>query len=279
MIGYIDVGGGMRGIYGAGVADRCLDDADQFDCLIGVSAGAANILSFLAKQRGRNYTFFHEYSFRKRYMSIGNFIRHRGFFDLDYVFDELSGSKGEYPLDVATAKEYKVVVNIVTADAVTGKPHYFTLNDIEQDQYEVVKATCALPLFCRIAKVYGRQYFDGGVADPVPIDRAFELGCDKVVLVLTKPRDVRRDSVRDDRTAKFIRRKYPEAARALHNRAVTYNNTVDRAIELEKEGKILILAPDDTCGVDTLKRTKERLKELYDKGYADAAAIRKFMQS
>ena len=58
MIGLIDVGGGMRGIYSAGVLDWCLDNGIKFDCAFGVSAGSANVTSFSAGQRGRNYRFY-----------------------------------------------------------------------------------------------------------------------------------------------------------------------------------------------------------------------------
>ena len=279
MIGYVDVGGGMRDIYGAGVLDRCLDDAVTFDCVIGVSAGAANILSYLAEQRGRNFEFFYEYSFRKEYMSIGNFFRGRRFFDLDYVYDTLSGVGGENPLDLMKAKEYKGLVNIVTTDGITGEAKYFSLNDIRPTDYTVLKATCALPIFCREQMINGHPHFDGGLADPVPLDRAFALGCDKVVVTLTRPKEIHRSSLRDDRTARFIERQYPAVGKALHARAALYNETVDRAMELEKEGKVLVIAPDDTCGVDTLKKTKEGLQALYDKGYADGGAIAKFMRS
>ena len=97
-------------------------------------------------------------------------------------------------------------------------------------------------------------------------------------MILTKPKDLRRTSEKDDRGVKLIRRKYPEVAKTLHKRAETYNRAVDRAMELEKEGKVLIVAPDDTCGVDTTKKTKEGLQALYEKGLADGAAIRDFVR-
>ena len=34
--GLVDVGGGMRDIYGAGVLDYCLDQGIRFDCCVGV---------------------------------------------------------------------------------------------------------------------------------------------------------------------------------------------------------------------------------------------------
>ena len=73
----------------------------RFDLCIGVSAGSANIASYLAGQRGRNHTFYTEYAFRKEYMSLRNFLRKRSFVDLDYVYSTLSDAGGEYPLDYA----------------------------------------------------------------------------------------------------------------------------------------------------------------------------------
>lgn len=69
--GIIDVGGGLRGIYGAGVLDRCMEEGVRFDCCIGVSAGSANMSSYVAGQHGRNKPFYQDYSFRKEYMSVG----------------------------------------------------------------------------------------------------------------------------------------------------------------------------------------------------------------
>lgn len=66
----VDVGGGLRGVYATGVLDRCLEEGVRFDSGVGVSAGSANIASYLAGQKGRNYQFYAEYSSRKEYMSV-----------------------------------------------------------------------------------------------------------------------------------------------------------------------------------------------------------------
>lgn len=95
--GIIDVGGGFRDIYGAGILDVCMERGIEFDYCIGISAGSANLASFLARQHGRNYTFYMEYVFRKEYASPENWLRTRNYVDLDYVYDALSGSKGKTP--------------------------------------------------------------------------------------------------------------------------------------------------------------------------------------
>ena len=77
--GIVDVGGGLRDSFGAGVLDLCHDEGITFDYCAGVSAGSANLASFVAGQRGRNYKFYTEYVFRKEYISLGNWIRHRNY--------------------------------------------------------------------------------------------------------------------------------------------------------------------------------------------------------
>ena len=69
--GVIDVGGGLRGIYGAGVLDRCLEEDLRFDLCIGVSAGSANMASYLAGQHGRNKPFYDEH-LSTSYLQNGN---------------------------------------------------------------------------------------------------------------------------------------------------------------------------------------------------------------
>ena len=43
MTGIVDVGGGLRGIYGAGIFDYCMEQGIHFDYCIGVSAGSAKV--------------------------------------------------------------------------------------------------------------------------------------------------------------------------------------------------------------------------------------------
>lgn len=273
----IDAGGGLRGIYTAGVFDRCLDDDVYFDLCIGVSAGSANISTYLSKQRDRTYRFYHDYSQRKEYMSLGNFIRKGSYLDLDYIYATLTNSDGEDPIDYPQIAEYEGQFLIVATDAETGKPHYFTKDDLSQDNYKIFCASSAIPVVCRPVEINGRKYMDGGVSVPVPLEKAIEMGADKIVFALSKPKYYRRTSSRNDLLAKILKRKYPNAAKTLLESNAEYDRLVDKVIELEKEGRVLIVSPDDTCGVDTLTRDKEKLHLLYEKGYRDAARIKEFL--
>ena len=274
--GIVDVGGGFRGVYACGVLDYCLDQDIRFDLGVGVSAGSANLASFIAGQRGRNYLFYTKYGLRKQYMSLGNFIRKRSFIDMDYVYGTLSNRGGENPLDYAALRENPMEFLVVAANALTGEAKYFDKGDIRQDDYDVFKASSSIPFVCRPYFVAGEPYYDGALGDPVPVEKAFECGCDRVVVLLTKPEAVPRTSEQDKKLAARIQKKYPIAAEQLRQRARRYNEGVMLAREYAKQGKALIVAPDDTCGVSTLSRDPDNMRRLYEKGYADGQKIKRF---
>ena len=275
--GVVDVGGGMRGIFAAGVFDYCMDENISFDLAIGVSAGSANIASFLAGQRGRNYRFYTEYSFEKEYMSLQNLLTKQSYVDLDYVYGTLSNSDGEYPLDFQALAENPTDLLVAATSAVTGGVKYFTKSDIRLDNYDIFKASSALPFLCSPYMVNWMPYYDGALADPVPIEKAFECGCDKVVLILTRPAHTPRAPGKDGFFAARIERKYPFAAKKLRTRVERYNQCVELAKDYEAQGRALIIAPDDICGLDTLKRDKEAMVQFYHKGYEEAKKIKPFL--
>ena len=275
--GIVDVGGGLRGIYAAGVLDYCMDQGIRFDVGIGVSAGNANLASYTAGQKGRNYQFYTEYAFRKQYMSLGNFIRKKSYVDMDYVYGTLCGADGENPLDYPALRDNPMEFYVVATDAETGQPKYFDKTDIRQDDYSIMKASSVIPFVCKPYIVQGTPYYDGALGDPVPIKKAFQLGCDRVVVILTKPEKELRTSRKDEKLAVGIRKKYPAAAEKLCRRAQRYNESVALAQDYARQGKAFIVAPDDTCGVDTLKKDKESLHRLYEKGYKDGKKITDYL--
>lgn len=103
------------------------------------------------------------------------------------------------------------------------------------------------------------------------------MGCDKVVLLLSLPVDTVRRANKDEFLTKCIKREFPRAAKQLALRAKHYNEAVSLAHTYETQGKLLIVSPDDTCGVSTLSRNPENLKQLYKKGYQDGQKILKYL--
>lgn len=274
--GVIDVGGGMRGIYASGVLDFCVENHIIFDVCIGVSAGSANLASYIAGQKGRNYPFYADYSFRSEYMGARNFLRTGNYLNLSYVYETLSNEGGENPLDYNALSASPSELYVLAEEAEMGREKYFTKKDMKQDDYRVLIASCNIPVINRPYDLDGTLYFDGGLAEPIPIQKAFDLGCDRVVLILSKPADVLRKPRADLLLSRGIARKYPAAADNLKNRANRYNNAIAKAKELEKEGRVLIVAPKSTDGIDTLSKNREAFEKLYRRGVRDGEAIKKW---
>ena len=277
MTGVIDVGGGLRGIYGAGVFDYCMDHDIHFEYCCGVSAGSANLVSYMAGQKRRNYKFYTEYALRKEYMSWEGFIRSGSYINLEYVYGILSNSDGEYPLDFEAMKKSGKRLVVVATDARTGHPVYFGMEDMAQDDYGPVKASSCVPIVNKAFEFKGHRYYDGGITDPIPIRRAFRDGCEKVVVVLTRPKDFMRESGRDKWLARLLLSSYPNAARALYRRSAYYNRALELCKIYEKEGKVLIIAPEDIGKMKTLTRDLDTIRMMYREGYEDAGKIRDFM--
>ena len=275
--GVVDVGGGTRGIYGAGIFDWLLDHGVSFDYGAGVSAGSANLVTFQAGQRGRNFRFYDTYAFRKDYMSFRNFLRIGSYVDLQYIYGTLSNSDGEDPVDYEAFMSNPAELEIVATDARTGKPVYFNKRDIRKDRYEFLMASSCVPVACRPWPVGKRVYYDGGISDPIPFRRALDAGCDKVVVILTRPKDTPRTPGKDPWFARLLKRRSPASARALARRAETYNRSLEEAKALEAQGRLLILAPDTIEGLKTLSQDHGRLEALYRKGQADAERIPGFI--
>ena len=279
-IGIIDVGGGLRGIYPAGIFDYLLDNDIHIPYCLGISAGSANVASYISRQKGRNKVFFQEYSSDRKYMSIWNLITKGSFVDLDYIYGTLSneGGKNPWDFDKAIKSEQEMVVQM--GNAKTGKADYIYKKDFKKNNYGFLCASSCIPIVCKPYTFNGVEYYDGGVVDPIPYKKAFGDGCTRVIVVLTRPRDFRRTLGRDSKSYKKLQNKYPEFVKALYNRPTLYNSELEEIInDLEPQGKVLLIAPDDICGMGTLTKDKAKLQKLYEKGYKDGEKIKEWLEN
>ena len=277
-IGLLDVGGGMRGSYATGILDVCLEKGINFDCCIGLSAGSLNLTTFLAGQKGRNYRYYFDYAFRKEYCGIGCFLKKGDYLNLEFLYETLANSDGEDPLDYDSLMKNETELFIVAEECESGETKYFTKADLKKDNYKVLSASCNIPLMNKPVKIDGISYYDGGFADPLPIQKALDEGCEKVVLILTRPIDIPRNPKRDRIFSKLLKIKYPKAAERLAMRAERYNKDIEFVKKLQKEDKIYVLSPKDVYGLDTLTRDKESMQKLYKDGRNDAEGMIKWIE-
>lgn len=275
-IGIIDVGGGLRGAFGAGVFDYLIEKDIVIPYCIGISAGSANIASYITKQKGRNYVFYTKYNIDKRAIGLSNYIKKRNFINLDYIYSELSNEDGINPLDFDKMSESDQEYYFVASDAISGEATYFDKNDIKKNDYRVFSCSSCIPVLCKPYPFKNHYYFDGAVTDPIPIQKCFDDGCDKVIVVLSREREFRKhDSKRKKTFYKTIKRKYPLFTEKLLVRDKTYNDALD-LIESEYRDKVFIVSPDDTSKLSTLTKDVDELIKLYKDGYNKGKLVEEY---
>lgn len=268
-LGLVVEGGGMKCAYNAGILDAFLDQGITFDYCIGVSGGAGNLASYLAGQRGRNLRFFTEHIHSAKYFGIKSFFKTGDLFGLQYIYGELTNSTGKDPLDFAAIMKNPAEYQLVATNALTGQPEYFGKRDMKQDDYRLIMASCALPAACRPVQIDGALYFDGGIVDAVPVRHALEEGCDRLVVILSKPRSY----VRKPQTMRPVYswrcRKYPKIVDLIDHRHITYNQNLKEVFELEQSKQAFVFAPSRSIRVGTFSMKEKAERELYALGLED----------
>lgn len=266
MQGVLFEGGSFRAVFSCGVMDALLDEDIMFPYCIGVSAGSADSASYISRQRGRNIRVFEKFRNDKRYIGKRNLWRERSMFGIQFVFRDVPNIHD--PFDMDTFQKYEGQYIIVTTDAETGKPCYFSKEDVNFD-FDVFHATCALPLALPPACIRGRDYFDGGLSNPVPIDKMIKDGNDRMLIVLTRPKGYMKSCRRSDIVAaRMLEKKYPEIARGICNRYKKYNRSVKLCEKLEAEGRAVILRPD--APLESFEKDVKVLRETWQQGYDKA---------
>ena len=264
--GLVLEGGALRAIFSSGVCDALLDGDIMTDYVIGVSAGIAYGVSYVSKQPRRNLEVVTRYAPDKRYMGMNNLVdkENRSYFGLKFAYDTIPNEL--IPFDYDTFAAYPGQVEAVVTNLNTGRADYLPVPRRDKKSL-LLQATCAMPLLFPIYRIGGQPYLDGGAADSIPWKRALDQGCDRVMVVLTRPRAYRR---KPDQMIRLIRKQYkqyPAFVRAMETRAQRYNRDREELFEMEKEGRLLVIAPQSTLGVGRIERDTEKLRLLWAEGY------------
>lgn len=265
--GLVLEGGALRTIFSSGVCDAFLDEELPMpDYTVGVSAGIAYGTSYLSRQKRRNLKLVTTYANDPRYMSIRNLAnpKNRSYFGLKFAYETIPTRLLHFDYDAFEA--YPGTVEAVVTNVNTGKAEYLPVPRRECPNL-LLEASCAIPMLFPVIHVNGQPYLDGGCADAIPWKRAFEVGCDRVVVILTRERNYRKDSDGSLRVLERTFRKNPEFIETMRTRAERYNASRDELFALEQEGKILVIAPEDTLGCSRMERDLEILRGLWQAGY------------
>jgi len=263
-------GGGMRGMFTAGVLDAFMEEDISFKRCIGVSAGACHACSFMSRQKKRAYNVGVDYLDNKRYCSFFSLITTGDLFGAKFVYDEIPNKLNLYDYDAFNKNETEFYATVTNCE--TGKAEYIKINDMKRD-IVYVRASSSLPLLARIVKIGEKKYLDGGIADSIPVRHSLSSGNGKCVVVLTQHKGYRKKPNRLMALMRIKYFKYPLLTEKMENRYKNYNDTLDFLEEEEKKGSVYVIRPPKELEIGRIEKDKEVLKEIYETGYNEAKRV------
>ncbi|WP_028283519.1 patatin-like phospholipase family protein [Olleya marilimosa] len=180
-IGVALSGGGARGAAHIGVLQALNDNSIFPDRISGTSAGSIiGALYCYGYTPNEILMLSHEKAFLKIF-KIG--FLNKGLTELTYLKDFLKSH-------IATNKfeDLKLPLHICISNINSGKFEIISQGDL----FEVLAASCALPLLFKSVKINGNTYLDGGLLNNLPVEPLLKQ-CEKVIGVSVCPHEIRND--------------------------------------------------------------------------------------
>ena len=264
MTGLVIEGGGMRGIFAAGVLEYLLDNDIKVDYVIGVSAGACHGCSYVSGQKGRAFAVCTDYMDDPRYGSVQSLLKTGDYFGKKFMYHTIPEELN--PVDNESFKKSGIRFEVGVFNCITGESEYPEIKDMFED-VDWIAASASLPLFAKMVDIGGYQYMDGGLSDSIPVKHAQEIGCDKVIVILTRERGYRKAASKSIPLIKAKYKDYPKLIEALKRRHTVYNETLEYIDEEEKKGNVFVIAPVKDLSVGRLEKDRNKLKNAYLEGY------------
>ena len=265
-VGIILEGGAMRSVFSAGVLDFLLERNIRIPNILAVSAGAYAGMNYVSGQVGRIKKAVIEPLREYKYMGIGTFLKKGTFFDMDYLFDEIPKKKA--PFDFESFRKYNGKFLTSTVNLETAETVYYDHFDDCKSFFDICKGANSLPIIARITRIAGRPMLDGGMADAIPVDKALEEGWQKIIVILTRDSSYRKKegSTLYTRLIELIYHRYPKFVKLVNGRGRRYNASLDKILELEKEGKAFVIRPTRIT-VGNNESNVDKLLSYYQHGY------------
>lgn len=272
-------GGGYRGIYTGGVLDVFMErGVERFSSVWGVSAGAMSAGNFLARQMGRTLRVMLAFRDDPRLMSLVSLAKTGNIINPEFMYGEIQNHLD--PFDNETFNANPTPLYVVASDVVFGGAAYLAVDKMPDDLPKI-QASASLPGISQVVEIDGMRLLDGGTADSVPFAAALGLEgsnppqgyepADRAVVVLTQDRSYRKRldceklAIRTHRYDNF-----PYFLEALKTRGQRYNEQREQLFELEEQGKILVIAPDEPVTVGVSEKEGAPLLDLYLQGRTQA---------
>ncbi|MBQ3076419.1 MAG: patatin family protein [Clostridia bacterium] len=265
MAGLVLEGGAFRGLFTCGVLDALLDEGVHFPYTIGVSSGVSYGISYVSRQRGRNWEVASRFTLDDNYISWRHFFTSRSIMNIPFAFDEIPNKLS--PFDYETFRSTTDRFVTVCADATSLRAYYYPKEEHDVSG-KLTQASCALPFYFPPVYFKGRKLVDGGLANPIPLNRSEFDGNEANLVILTKPRSYRHYLKPDEMALMTYYRSFsPNAASWLRVRHHYFNHIFERCLKEDGSSKNISLFIEEDRMISRFCRKLDKLKALYDYGY------------
>ena len=269
--GLILGGGAMRGMYTAGVLDVFLDHKIEVGGVIGISAGAVFGVNLLSGQRGRVIRYNKRFNRDKNYMGIGPFLRTGNIVNTEYAYHVVPRELDKFDDEAYKRSGIPFYAGVTSLE--TGRAEYIKIDSVFE-QMDALRASASMPFVSRPVAWNGRHYLDGDIAGSIPYQTMFDMGYDRLVVVLTRERGYRKKPV-SPAMIRLYYGKHREFADALMRRHEKYNDSVRELEALEQQGRVLLIAPSEPITIGRIEKNGDKLQEVYELGIRDGVEATK----
>ena len=262
--GLVLEGGAMRGLFTAGIIDVMMEAGVEPDGLIGVSAGAAFGCNYKSRQPGRAIRYNTRFAKDTRYSGLKSFLTTGDYFNAQFGYHIVPY---QYDLfDVAVFEQNPMEFIVVCTDVLTGQAVYHKMDRVDFDELEWLRASASMPLASKVVEVDGRKLLDGGVADSIPLAYFESIGYDRNVVILTQPEGYMKQRTKLMPLMRIGLRRYPEMIQAMDCRYLMYNRELEFVRQAEREGRCLVIRPDEKLPIGHISHDPEEMKRVYQIG-------------
>ena len=262
--GLVLEGGAMRGLFTAGIIDVMMEAGVEPDGLIGVSAGAAFGCNYKSRQPGRAIRYNTRFAKDARYSGLKSLLTTGDYFNAQFGYHIVPY---QYDLfDVETFEQNPMEFMVVCTDVLTGQAVYHKMDRVDFDELEWLRASASMPLASKVVEVAGHKLLDGGVADSIPLAYFESIGYDRNVVILTQPEGYVKHRTKLMPLMRIGLRRYPEMIQAMDRRYLMYNRELEFVRQAEREGRCLVIRPDEKLPIGHISHDPEEMKRVYQIG-------------
>lgn len=275
--GLVLEGGGMRGMFTAGVIDEMMESGIPIDGVVGVSAGATFGCNYKSKQPGRVLRYNVRFKDEPRYMGLRSLLKTGDWVGADYAYHVMPFDLD--PVDFETYKNNPMEFHVVCTDVDTGEAVYHQLPVIDHHEIDWIRASASLPFVSKPVTIDNRRLLDGGMSDSIPLAYFQKLGYDRNVVVLTQPKGYKKNAPKAMPLFRLLLRKLPVVAEALAKRHLMYNQELDYIEEQQRLGNTLLIYPENELPIGRIEQDEAKMRHVYQMGRDAAKAKMEEMKS